>query len=509
MSSKRKQMTTHYLLIISYLLLMVLFFLPDITIYAAATQSNAVSDIMNSTRFSGAIESIEWLTIQIDRWFTMIITGTAFFIISASMLKNTCAGAYCSNPKFWDAVASAHEKSEAVQLSQLFDMNGIKSKFAGLTTSSLKDMLLLIVPNIKAFTEFDDQDIEPKQYFTKAIPQMLACIIIGVFIYNGYYRDTAAVVGNFGSEICNRFFGSIDAANWVDKLTQTTSKAECIYDNDTTEEGKFAAQLSQAIYKAYLGKAKGLTSRDAKDALMRDAEDIADNKIIRGTTSTESGDKEAFMVKHVNSDSRRYDYTMGNLKITPVPKQSYPNLNSLSCTVVDEATKSKYSYHGYFDAPASLASSDYIDNSTSGCFYVSFVMTGSQKTASAGASLLKAVAGIGSSVNQITGAVSVSGSGGKAPQEGAFGEAIKAQYKNQVESAALSKIKEMFPDDTATAGTIEWTTLPAGNTIVTWKGTHTYSCTARVHVNLNQNGSTTTQTVIVPLKIEASIANEK
>lgn len=508
MSSKRKQMTTHYLLVISYLLLMVLFFLPDITIYAAATQSNAVSDIMNSTRFSGAIESIEWLTTRIDHWFTMIITGTAFFIISAAMLKNTCAGAYCSNPKFWDAVASAHEKSEAVQLSQLFDMNGIKSKFAGLTTSSLKDMLLLIIPNIKAFTEFDDQDIEPKQYFMKAIPQMLACIIIGVFIYNGYYRDTAAVVGNFGSEICNRFFGSIDAANWVDKLTQTTSKAECIYDNDTTEEGKFAAQLSQAIYKAYLGKAKELTSRDAKDRLMRDAEDIADNKIIRGTISTESGDKYAFMEKHVILSSRHYDYTMGNLKITPVPDKAYPNIDKLSCTVVDEATRSKYSYHGYFNAPSSLKASAYIDNSTSGCFYVSFVMTGSQKTASAGESLLRAVSGGGATVVQITGTVSVAGKGGKAPVEGAFGAAIKAQYKNKVEDAALNQIKEQFPDDTATVGTIEWTSLPDGNTIVTWTGTHTYACTAIVHVNLNQSGSITTQNVSVPLKIEASIANE-
>ena len=42
---------------------------------------------------------------------------------------------------------------------------------------------LLTNVNIKAFTDFDDADIEPKAYFMKAIPQMCACVIIGIFIF--------------------------------------------------------------------------------------------------------------------------------------------------------------------------------------------------------------------------------------------------------------------------------------------------------------------------------------
>lgn len=372
-------------------LLMFMMISPQLVFATGATQSNAVSDIMNNSRFAGAISSIEWLTTRIDYWFTMVITATAFFIISAALLKNACAGAYCANPKFWNKVAEAHEKSEALQLSSLFG-GGLKDKFMNISTSGIKDMLLMIVPNIKAFTDFDDADIEPKQYFMKAIPQMLACIIIGVFIYNGYYRDTAATVGNFGSEICNRFFGSIDPAAWVDKLTQTTSKPECIYDNDPTLEGKYAAEISQAIYKAYISISKGLTGKEQKASLMRDAEWIADG-YQEAEKSAILKDK-AFIGMFLKNDTRQYDYTLGNLKIVPCPQTSAKDVEQLHITEVDKETHSKYSCYGYYPAPETTKS--YVSDSQQ-YFYVSFVMTGSTKTNTNGISSLKATAGSWSS----------------------------------------------------------------------------------------------------------------
>ena len=352
----------------------------------AASTANAVSDIMNSDRFQGAIESIEWLTTRVDHWFTMIITATAFFIISAAMLKNTCAGAYCANPKFWNKVAEAHEKAEAVQLSSLFQ-GEFKQKFANLSTSSIKDALLCIVPNIKAFTEFDDADIEPKQYFMKAIPQMCACIIVGVFIYNGYYRDTAAVVGNFGSEICTRFFGSIDAANWVDKLTQTTSKAESIYDNDESIEGRYLKEITQALYKAYIGVVKNVTTKDDKAKLMRNCEATAQS-IITDKTFAKDGSIEELLC----SENRTWDYSMSNLHIVLVSSKSVPKNDKQEAAVglhrndLDTATHTKYSYYGHFAAPGNPA----IDGSQGGHFYISFVMNGSSKTNATGKTVLKA-----------------------------------------------------------------------------------------------------------------------
>ena len=77
---------------------------------------DAVNDILLDGRFAGAIESISFITKFVDHWFTVIITATAFFIISAAMLRNVMAGAYCSNHKFWDKVAEAHEKADAVSI---------------------------------------------------------------------------------------------------------------------------------------------------------------------------------------------------------------------------------------------------------------------------------------------------------------------------------------------------------------------------------------------------------
>lgn len=259
---------------------------PTVTVHA--TDSNiqdegfefdtgdAVADIMNDQRFSGAISSISWLTERIDYWFTMAITAVAFFIISAALLKNVCAGAYCSNHKFWDKVAEAHEKAEALSISSAMDY--VKSKgFMSTTGGGLRDGLLCLLPNIKALTDFDDVDIAPKQYWMKAIPQMLGCIIIGVFVYNGYYRDTASTVGNFGSEICERIFASVDPVVFVDKLTQTSKAPDNIFKNDATIQGEMCYDISMAIYKAYKSGCKGLSGYEQKCSVMRDCENIAMN----------------------------------------------------------------------------------------------------------------------------------------------------------------------------------------------------------------------------------------
>ena len=205
---------------------------------------DAIADIMNDERFEGAIGSISSITGFVDIWFTRIITFVAFFIISAAMLKNVCAGAYCANSKFWDKVAEAHQKSEAVTLA------GMKDAFKNVGNTSvggLRDALLGIVPNIKAWTDFDDADIEPKAYFMKAIPQMIGCVIIGIFIYNGYYRDTAATVGSMGSEIIERTLGSVNPESFINKIFNTTGWPDWPTEHDPSKQGQFEYKICKEI----------------------------------------------------------------------------------------------------------------------------------------------------------------------------------------------------------------------------------------------------------------------
>lgn len=210
---------------------------------------NAISDIMTDGRFKGAISSISKITEFVDIWFVRIISLVSFFIISAALLKNACAGAYCANSKFWDKVADAHQKTEAINLA------GVKNFFAGgqglMNTSAggIRDFFLGIIPNIKAFTDFDDADIEPKAYFMKAIPQMIACVVIGIFIYNGYYRDTAATVGEMGSVIIERTLGSVNPDSFINKIFNTTGWPKSPWDKDKSREGEW----KQAVFKELKG----------------------------------------------------------------------------------------------------------------------------------------------------------------------------------------------------------------------------------------------------------------
>jgi len=213
------------------------------------TAPNAIDEILHDPRFNGAVEQIQWLTKIFDQFSVQLISVCAFLIIGAAFIKNALAGAYCANSKFWDKVADAHAKRDALNFS------AVKGYFTGgqyqnTTLAGFKDGLLWLVPNIKAFTDFDDADIQPKQYFMKSIPQMCLCVIIGIFIYNGYYRDTAAVVGEFGSEAFNRVMTAASPSEFLDKITQTTGMPTLITDGRTDVQGKLLNKIADAGRKA-------------------------------------------------------------------------------------------------------------------------------------------------------------------------------------------------------------------------------------------------------------------
>lgn len=262
----------------------------SLTVYADT--GNAVSDIMNDTRFEGAMSTIDWLSGFIDHYMTMAITLVAFFIISMALFRNVCAAAYCSNSKFWNKVAEAHEAAEGASLASLVQgIKGLPQKSWG-GQGGIKGAILCLIPNIKALTDFDDVDMEPKHYWMKAIPQMLACIIIGVFVYNGYYRDTASVVGEMGSEVISRALASVNPSDMIDTITLTTGTPDNIYEKDNTTLGEMNYEISMELYKAFRS-AWDISDTNQKTVLMRNCEAMADN-LTRNITY--------FKVSDVNSN---------------------------------------------------------------------------------------------------------------------------------------------------------------------------------------------------------------
>ena len=277
----------------------------NITAFASVDTGNAVADIMNDERFQGAMSTINGVTGFIDHYMTMAITVVAFVIISAALFKNVCAAAYCSNSKFWNKVAAAHEAADAASLASLFQgVKGLPQKTWG-GDKGFKTSLLAFIPNIKALTDFDDVEMEPKHYWMKAIPQMLACVVIGVFVYNGYYRDTASVVGDVGSEVISRALASVDPKQLVDTITLTTGTPDNIFENDPTHIGGINYDVSMELYKVFRS-AWGISDTSQKTELMRNCE-------AHATTLTES-----FKAQFVTDPSSNKIMKLSGLTVVPI-----------------------------------------------------------------------------------------------------------------------------------------------------------------------------------------------
>ena len=319
MKTKRLCLTTSLLM----------FYMMSMTAFASGDTGNAVADIMNNERFQGAMSTISFVSGFIDHYMTMAITLVSFFIISSALLKNVCAGAYCANNKFWNKVAEAHEAAAGASLVSIVQgVKNVPNRSIG-GQGGLASTILLFVPNIKAMTDFDDQDMEPKHYWMKAIPQMLACIIIGVFIYNGYYRDTASLVGSAGSEVVKRALTSVDPRKMIDDITLTTGTPSNIYDGDTTSIGKMDYTISMDIYKAMRAEWK-VTSTENKTSLMRDSEKVASD-----LTMLESG-------KYFTTDAQSNKvWQLSGLSIKPVSAEN----NNVSATSYGDSTQF-YGYNG-------------------------------------------------------------------------------------------------------------------------------------------------------------------
>lgn len=218
----------------------------------AAGSPSAVNEILEDDRYEGAIEEIQPFTQIVDKVGIIFITGTAFLIITVAIWRNVLAGAYAAFPKFWDQVHVAHE--EVKDLGWIQRIKGLPGSAQNMNMGSLKRMLMRVCPDVKVLTDFEDDTVEPKTYFTKAIAQMIAVVMIGVFIYNGYYRDVTVQVANFGSEIFERAILGTDPIEIFDRVLNTAGMPEFSTDNAMDAKGKNMDEISKTIYKKIIGK---------------------------------------------------------------------------------------------------------------------------------------------------------------------------------------------------------------------------------------------------------------
>ena len=256
-------------------------------IMALTGSPNAVNEILNDSRYEGAIEEIQPFTKIVDKIGAVLITGTAFLIITVAIWRNVLAGAYHAFPKFWDSVHVAHD--EVKDLGWIQRIKGIPGNAESYNMGSLKRMLMRVVPDIKVLTDFEDDTVEPKTYFTKAIAQMIAVVMIGVFIYNGYYRDVTVQVANFGSELFERTIMGTDPIEIFDRVLNTAGMPEFSTDNALDSKGQNQNEISKTIYTKIIGKYTDVSTAKDKAAIASSIEQAVNGWMTAGSAENADG----------------------------------------------------------------------------------------------------------------------------------------------------------------------------------------------------------------------------
>lgn len=206
-----------------------------------------MSDVPNQRLFDPTIQqgNLNQIAFVVDIVGTVsvwIISLVGFLIVMVSISKNALHGLYAVNPKYWDRVDEVKKANFSVESQS----GGNKvAKIMGTIVTAW----LLINPNIKALTEFDDMVIDPKQYFLKAIPVMVLQIFIGVFIFFGYPAAIAEKMADFGRGMLDLAIGNIDPTAWVQSLPDKLVVLNLATDDSVIDSDKEANEITRACAK--------------------------------------------------------------------------------------------------------------------------------------------------------------------------------------------------------------------------------------------------------------------
>jgi hypothetical protein len=253
------------------------------------SSSKISQDILSNPMFQGTQDSIQWILNWTQSGFGVIISSVAFLIILVAILKNVMAGLYCTYPKFFDKVDAVHRENEGT--GWIARIQGLKTSYASINGGSVIKFFLGIIPNIKALTDFEDTQVAAKDYFMRAIPAGLAAICIGAFIYNGHYRDLAARVTDFGSEVLSRTLLSFDPIEAYDNITASAGRPEFSTDKATDKRDKLYNQISVDMYNKIISSYPDIKDKKSKAHLAQAIESKVDAAFAKDTeAATLAGD---------------------------------------------------------------------------------------------------------------------------------------------------------------------------------------------------------------------------
>lgn len=191
-------------------------------------------------------------------WAISII---GLMITISTILKQALHGLYATNPKFWDKVDEVHMANVASLAGNIKSGNQISASIG-----FVFNLFLGLLPNVKKMTEFDDYNTDPKTFFTKSLPISCLYLFIGVFIFYGYTTKFGAYVSEFGTEVLDAFFLSVDPIELASKVPSSIAKRVKVPSDSAKDD--FSVSVNDAYKQVY--RAVNTLLKDIDDSRNQD-----------------------------------------------------------------------------------------------------------------------------------------------------------------------------------------------------------------------------------------------
>ena len=217
-------------------------------------------DILFNPRFKGDLSSISLFVGLTDKFTILLVSFIGFSIMMITMIKNAIAALVAVWPKFFTKVHMLKESDGNIK--------------------NTKDRILSILPDLLAYTDFEDNPLTPREYFMKAIPLAVVNIFIGSFIFSAYYRTTIANIAGLGLHVFNRYFLSRDLVADFDSIVDEGTNYDFKF--DTSVAGKKKGQIGKKLYDIARAAYGDIRSADSKAALGMNVEDYVKKIVAEG-----------------------------------------------------------------------------------------------------------------------------------------------------------------------------------------------------------------------------------
>lgn len=182
-----------------------------------------------------------------------VVSIVGFAIVAAAIIKNALAGLYLAFPKLWDKVHD-YRKSLEDSMGGGSGGSGVKKHLG-----SIAIILFSLLPDVKDQTEFADDEaggsaannsMKKKEWFTKAIPQFLALVTVGMLIFYGYPSKLANWLGDAGLYLGDAFFDNVDPVQIVKKVTNGITTYTLITDDSTDPLEQSVNDITKDVMKS-------------------------------------------------------------------------------------------------------------------------------------------------------------------------------------------------------------------------------------------------------------------